>query len=86
MKLTDIHPHLSLPNLITGTRFITAPVMLWLAWHGYGVAFMGVLAIAFFSDLLDGTVARLTGQMSRFGVKLDSWADLLTYITIGFGS
>jgi CDP-diacylglycerol--glycerol-3-phosphate 3-phosphatidyltransferase len=86
MKLTDIHPHLSLPNLITGTRFITAPVMLWLAWHGYGVAFMGVLAIAFFSDLLDGTVARLTGQMSQFGVKLDSWADLLTYITIGFGS
>ncbi len=86
MKLTDIHPHLTLPNLITSTRFITAPIMLWLAWHGYGLAFMALLAIAFFSDLVDGAVARLTGQMSQFGVMLDSWADLLTYITIGFGS
>jgi CDP-diacylglycerol--glycerol-3-phosphate 3-phosphatidyltransferase len=86
MSLTHIHPKLTLPNLISSIRFITAPVMLWLAWNGYGMAFMAVLAIAFLSDVLDGLAARLTGQMSRFGAMLDTWADLATYLTIGFGS
>ncbi len=50
MSLTDIHPALSLPNLLSGVRFITAPIMLYLAWNGYGLAFMSVLALAFLSD------------------------------------
>jgi len=73
---------LTLPNLLTGFRFIAAPVLLWLAWHGYPHAFMGLLAIAFMSDLLDGMVARLTGQVTQFGATLDSWADVITYLTI----
>ncbi len=86
MNLTHIHPRLTLPNLISGIRFLTAPIMLWLAWNGYGLIFMTVLAIAFLSDILDGLAARITGQMTQFGAILDSWADLLTYMTIGFGS
>jgi phosphatidylglycerophosphate synthase len=86
MSLTDIHPNLTLPNMISSIRFIAAPVMLWLAWHGYGVAFMVLLAISFLTDVLDGLVARLTGQMTQFGAMLDTWADLVTYMTIGFGS
>ncbi|MFI3187252.1 MAG: CDP-alcohol phosphatidyltransferase family protein [Methylococcaceae bacterium] len=73
---------LTLPNLLTGFRFVAAPVLLWLAWHGYPVAFMVLLAIAFLTDLLDGTVARMTGQVSQFGATLDSWADVITYLTI----
>jgi CDP-diacylglycerol--glycerol-3-phosphate 3-phosphatidyltransferase len=86
MKLTHIHPNLTLPNLISGIRFITAPVMLWLAWNGYGKSFMLVLAIAFLSDVLDGLVARLTHQTTEFGAMLDTWGDLVTYMTIGFGT
>ncbi len=86
MKLTHIHPNLTLPNLLSGFRFITAPIMLWLAWHGYGLSFMIVLALAFLSDILDGFTARLTNQITKFGTMLDTWADLLTYLTIGFGS
>jgi len=73
---------LNLPNLLTGFRFIAAPVLLWLAWHGDSVAFMVLLALAFASDLLDGMVARLTGQVTPFGAVLDSWADVITYLTI----
>ncbi len=76
---------LTLPNLLTGFRFIAAPVLLWLAWHGYAIAFMVLLAFAFLSDLLDGFAARLTGQVSRFGATLDSWADVITYLTIAVG-
>lgn len=86
MTLTHIHPALTLPNLLSGVRFITAPIMLYLAWNGYGLAFMLVLAMAFLSDILDGLAARLTGQVSQFGAKLDTWADLATYLTIGFGT
>ena len=86
MNLTHIHPNLTLPNLISSIRFIAAPIMLWLAWNGYGVAFMAVLALSFLTDVLDGLAARLTGQMTQFGAMLDTWADLITYMTIGFGS
>jgi phosphatidylglycerophosphate synthase len=73
---------LTLPNLLTGFRFVAAPGLLWLAWHGYGIVFMVLLAIAFLTDLLDGLAARLTGQVSQFGATLDSWADVITYLTI----
>jgi len=73
---------LNLPNLLTGFRFIAAPVLLWLAWNGHGIAFMGLLAVAFLTDMLDGMVARLTGQVTQFGATLDSWADVITYLTI----
>lgn len=72
----------TLPNLLTGFRFVAAPFLLWLAWNGYAVAFMILLAVAFLTDLLDGWTARLTGQVSEFGAVLDSWADVITYLTI----
>ncbi len=73
---------LTLPNLLTGFRFVAAPLLLWLAWHGHAIAFMVLLAMAFLTDLLDGMAARLTGQVSEFGATLDSWADVITYLTI----
>jgi phosphatidylglycerophosphate synthase len=76
---------LTLPNLLTGFRFVAAPGLLWLAWQGHGIAFMILLAFAFLSDLLDGLAARLTGQVSQFGATLDSWADVITYLTIAIG-
>ena len=76
---------LTLPNLLTGFRFVAAPGLLWLAWEGHGIAFMVLLAIAFLSDLLDGLAARLTGQASQFGATMDSWADVITYLTIALG-
>ncbi|NOT85940.1 MAG: CDP-alcohol phosphatidyltransferase [Methylococcaceae bacterium] len=76
----------NLPNLLTGFRFVAAPVLLWLAWHGHGWLFMGLLALSFLSDLLDGLAARLTGQVSPFGATLDSWADVVIYLTIALAS
>jgi CDP-diacylglycerol--glycerol-3-phosphate 3-phosphatidyltransferase len=73
---------LTLPNLLTAFRFVAAPILLWLAWHGHSVAFMVLLAVAFLTDFLDGLAARLTGQVSEFGATLDSWADVITYLTI----
>jgi len=76
---------LTLPNMLTGFRFIAAPGLLWLAWQGHEFAFMALLAVAFLTDLLDGMAARLTGQVSEFGATLDSWADVIIYLTIAVG-
>jgi len=76
---------LTLPNLLTGFRFVAALGLLGLAWQGYGIAFMVLLALAFLTDLLDGLAARLTGQVSQFGAVLDSWADVVTYLTTAIG-
>jgi CDP-diacylglycerol--glycerol-3-phosphate 3-phosphatidyltransferase len=76
---------ITLPNLLTGFRFVAAVGLLWLAWYGYGIAFMILLALAFLTDILDGLAARLTGQVSQFGAMLDSWADVVTYLTTAIG-
>lgn len=76
---------LSLPNLLTGFRFIAAPALLGLAWNGYSIAFMALLALAFLTDLLDGLIARMTHQVTEFGATLDSWADVVNYLTIAIG-
>ena len=46
---------------------------------------MILLAIAFLTDVLDGLAARLTGQVTQFGATLDSWADVINYLTIAIG-
>jgi phosphatidylglycerophosphate synthase len=79
-------PLLTIPNLLTGFRFVSAPILLGLAWHGYPIAFLSLLAVALLTDALDGFVARWMGQVSRFGAKLDSWADMINYSTIALGS
>lgn len=72
----------TLPNLLTGFRFVAAPGLLWLAWHGQAGGFMVLLAVAFLTDMLDGWAARLTGQVTAFGAALDSWADVVNYLTV----
>jgi phosphatidylglycerophosphate synthase len=73
---------LTIPNLLTGFRLVCTPVLLIMAWYGYATAFMLLLAAAFISDVLDGLAARLSGQVSQFGARLDSWADATLFSTI----
>ena len=77
---------ITIPNLLTCFRFVSAPVLLYLAWYGYGNMFLLLLAITFLSDVLDGIAARMLDQESDFGALLDSWADLLLYLTIAISA
>lgn len=70
-------------NLLTGFRLlIAAPLMLALALAGEREWFRWVLVASFFSDAIDGTVARWYGETTGFGAKLDSWADVTAYMVI----
>ncbi len=73
----------TLPNLIGYVRLIAIPIFLILAFDsGDGrdpVAALIFLAIAL-GDLLDGFVARATGQYSRLGALMDPVVDRLTIL------
>ena len=73
---------INIPNLLTASRIGFAPVMLVLAWLGHERAFLICLIVSLVTDILDGKIARWRGQTSEFGTKLDSWADLVTYLTL----
>lgn len=76
---------ITIPNILSGSRILLTPVLVALAAQGYQTAFLGLLAYCLVSDALDGYIARRFNQTSELGVKLDSWGDLLIYITMGLG-
>lgn len=76
---------MTLPNLITLLRLASTPLLLALAWHGQGTAFLVLLAAGFGSDVLDGWLARRLGQSSELGARLDSLCDLAVYVTVALG-
>ncbi|MCB1757251.1 MAG: CDP-alcohol phosphatidyltransferase family protein [Gammaproteobacteria bacterium] len=76
---------MNLPNTISLTRFLLLPLLLWLAWHGYKRAFLLLLALSFFSDVLDGWIARRFDMQTELGARLDSWSDFFNYSTMVLG-
>lgn len=65
------------PNSVTMARFIMTPVAVWLVWVGnyaWGVPFFLLTA---FTDMLDGSMARTRGQITKWGIVFDPIADKL---------
>lgn len=71
----------TVPNAISMARLALVPVFAWLIAAGHDLAALGVLALAGFSDWLDGVIARRFDQGSRLGAMLDPAADRL-YILV----
>ena len=74
----------TLPNLLSGLRLTLVPVLLALAWTNLPKIFFPFLVLAMLTDMADGYLARKLHQTSEFGAKLDSWADLLTCLSLPF--
>jgi len=72
---------MNLPNLISSFRILAAPVLWYLIYVNNQPAFAWLLTAAFFTDLIDGVIARKTRQVSKLGSKLDSIGDSLTILT-----
>jgi len=65
-------------NGITLYRLIAAPFLLVLIFTDQAALFKWLLALSFFTDAIDGYVARKFGAVSVMGARLDSIADDLT--------
>ncbi|MDD2431064.1 MAG: CDP-alcohol phosphatidyltransferase family protein [Firmicutes bacterium] len=74
-----LHDNFTVPNLITLFRLILAPVAIYIMIvypDSYWIAGI-ILIIAGISDVLDGHLARASGQVSTLGTMLDPVADKL---------
>lgn len=67
-------------NGITFFRLLAVPLLLFLIFTGRADLFKWFLAISFFTDAIDGFLARRLKVTSEFGSKLDSIADDLTFV------
>src|SRR6476660_5219968 len=69
---------LSLPNLLTLSRILAVPILVFLLWRpapvDYAITFV-LYCIVGITDYFDGYVARAQGRMSRLGQFLDPIAD-----------
>src|SRR5688500_18423649 len=68
-------------NGIALYRLIAEPFLLLLIIINQPGPFKWLLAFSFFTDAIDGYLARRYKVVSVMGAKLDSWADDLTVIT-----
>lgn len=67
-------------NGITLYRIVAAPFLLVLLFNGQLVIFKWLLGVSFFTDLIDGWLARKFKVTSMAGTKLDSIGDDLTVL------
>lgn len=68
------------PNILSGYRLLSAPVMLAAIIAGYEKTFVTLFIIAQITDILDGYLARRLHLESDFGTRLDSYADIGSYV------
>lgn len=67
-------------DFFTYLRMLCAVILLFLT--PLGLPFLLIYALSGLSDALDGFFARKLNQVSPWGARLDSAADLLLYITV----
>jgi phosphatidylglycerophosphate synthase len=74
-----------LVNLVTLYRIITFPLLIVLVFTEQKEAFKWLLGVSFFTDAIDGQLARRFNAQSILGARLDSIGDDLTVAAGAFG-
>ena len=72
---------LNIPNILSLFRIISAPFLLLTGWFGMPTLFFILFGLMLLSDALDGFIARMLDQTSELGARLDSYGDILTYLS-----
>ena len=62
-------------NILTGYRILGSILLLF--FPAFSLAFYITYLLCGFSDMIDGTIARKTNSISKFGSQLDTIADLV---------
>ena len=85
--LKQLTPHeniYTIPNILTFSRLIAAPVIGYLVLHDYHAWAVGLFAYAGITDLIDGWIARRWKLQTVVGTVIDPMADktLMTILTV----
>jgi len=73
---------LNLPNILTSMRFVLIPIYIGVFISGHMIPAFLIVAAAGITDVLDGYIARRSGQITQIGIMLDPLADKLMLITV----
>jgi phosphatidylglycerophosphate synthase len=71
----------SIPNLLTGLRLLSIPVLWGFAFAGQNVVVGAGLALAWLTDALDGFLARKLDAQTAWGSRFDSISDFLMFLS-----
>jgi len=71
-----------IPNILTLSRIIVTPLIIFLGIKGYYEALAIICVIVTLTDCFDGKLARRWGVCSEFGAKLDTIGDKLLAISL----
>lgn len=72
----------TVPNSFSFLRILLAPILFTAGLMGNEPLFLGCFAGALLSDFLDGFLARLLDQQTKFGSQLDTIGDVLTAVIV----
>ena len=70
----------TIPNILSLYRIAMFPVILYFLFQQQRHTFSVLLAINLITDILDGFIARRFNMKTVIGAKIDSWADVGSYI------
>ncbi len=73
---------LNIPNSLTILRILLIPVIVGCLLYGHIEYALVTLIVAALTDALDGSIARMANQRTRFGAYLDPLADKLLLMTV----
>jgi cardiolipin synthase len=73
---------MSVPNMLTMSRFVLIPLFLVLYLNGHSISAVCTLLAAGLTDFLDGYIARRSGQVTVTGSMLDPLADKLMMLSV----
>ncbi|MEM6966727.1 MAG: CDP-alcohol phosphatidyltransferase family protein [Bacteroidota bacterium] len=71
---------LNIPNLLSLYRVFMFPVILFTLFEAHEILFVWLICINLITDILDGWIARRLDMQTEIGARIDSIADVGTYI------
>jgi cardiolipin synthase len=71
---------LTIPNLLSFYRLLAIPVIIWSLADNSRTLFIVLICVNLITDILDGVIARTFNMCTEFGARLDSLADIGTFI------
>ena len=80
MKLFNTNIPLNIPNILSLYRLFSFPFILYLAILGQESVFVVLFVVNLITDLLDGWIARKFNMQTEIGAKIDSIADIGSFI------
>lgn len=76
--------NLTVPNFLSLCRILFIPLLLYFVHSDMRLAFMITYLIVALTDFFDGKIARKFNQTSEIGKSLDSFCDLIFYLSTAY--